>query len=316
MRCNKNSIQHHGHLFLFLLHDYRIGVPLPLKRAWAHKLSRDLISYLSPALLEALDVFLKLSNATLLQLAREHFAFLIGNTNALQLLIILQEESQVLEWDVIFSVSAKLALELGGILATGKSELVDLVLDAIRCVSHENGRRIHASRHLGSRALEGRQKDCVDERRFLILHLLCVLAALSEVRVLVDGTWNQAWNRRSLLPVGAENVWEARGKPRGRLGGAEMELADVIAVVKAECASYRVDRDPLGHTAHVLIECATDEVEVAEDECLLHVKPDGNNILNVLSGIPLDIVDFDLLVVHVFLVVGHHDHEGHVEHIL
>jgi len=133
---------------LFLLSHDGVRVTLPLQGTRAHVLGHNLLGDLGPALLEVLDVLLQLGDTNLLQLASHHLAFLIGSADAFQLLIILQEESQVLERHIHLGVAAQLAVHLGGFLATREGKLVDLVLDLVRCVAHEDGGAIDTSGHL------------------------------------------------------------------------------------------------------------------------------------------------------------------------
>ena len=102
----------------------------------------------------------------------------------------------------------------------------------------------------------------------------------------------------------------------GGLGSAEVELADVVAVVEAEGSSDGVDCDSLGHSAHILVESATDKVEVAEDEGLLHVETNCDNVHCVCLSVPLCVVNLDFLRVHEFLIVRQHDDQRALENIL
>ena len=52
----------------------------------------------------------------------------------------------------------------------------------------------------------------MDESGLLVLHLLGVLAALPEVRVLVDGAGDQTWYGGGLFWVRPEDVGEACGE--------------------------------------------------------------------------------------------------------
>ena len=194
-----------------------------------------------------------------------------------------------------------LALQLRCILATGERILVDLVLDAVWCVVHKNCRGVDTGGHLGAGTLKGGEKNGVDQCRLLVLHLLCMFTALAEVWVLVDGARNQARNGRDLLSVGAEDMRETGCESGGGLGRTEVKLANVVAVVESKGSPDLVDGDSLGHSAHVLVESTADEVEIAEDERLLHIEPNCNNVHRVCLCVPLGIVDLDLLGVHEFL---------------
>ena len=302
-------------LFLLFSHNW-VGIPLPLQRTAAHKLGHHVIVDLGPALLEALHVLLQLGDAALLDLTSQHLTLLVGDANVLEFIIVLQEESKVLEGHIDLRVTTLLAVELGSVTTTREGELVDLVLDLIRGVAHEDSGGVDTSGHLRARSLEGRQEDGVDERWLLVLHLLGVFSALPEVWVLVDGARNQAGDGRDLFEVVAEDMGETGCECRGRLGGAEVELADVVAVVESECASDLIDRDTFCHPANVFVECATDEVEITENKGLLHVESNGNDILHVFLGKALGVGNVDRCTVHILLVVRHHDHEGYVENIL
>lgn len=156
----------------------------------------------------------------------------------------------------------------------------------------------------------------MNERRLLILHLLGVLATLSEVGILINGTRNQTRNRGNLFPVRTKDLRKTGSESSRGLGGTEVEFSNVVAVGEAESASHLVDGDPLGHATDVLIESTANKVKVTEDECLLHVESNSNDIPCIGFGEALGIVDLDLRGVHVLLVVGHHDNERYVEDIL
>lgn len=313
-----------------------LGFPSPLQRSSAHKLVPNGIGHLGPPILEALDISLQFSNTFLLDFPCEHLARLVGHANPLELVVVFQEESEVLEGNVVLGVTAVLALQLCGVLATGEGVFVDLVLDAVWRVTHEDGRGVHAGRHLGAGTLQGGKENRVDQSGFLVLHLLCVLATLPEVRVLVDSARNQTGDRRNLLPVGTKNMRETGRKGSSRLSGAKMELPDIVAVIESKGPSYGVDCDPLGHPAHVFVKSAADKVEIAEDECFLRVKSNRDNIQGIGLCISLGIIDLDLLRVHEFLwhvrtsssllhvrvggradlIVCQHNHQRTVKHIL
>ena len=156
----------------------------------------------------------------------------------------------------------------------------------------------------------------MDQRGFLELHLLCVLSTLAKVRVLINGTRDQARDRLDFFLVRAEDVREAGGKRGGGLCCAEEVFTDIVAVVEAEGAPHGVDGDPLGHATDVLVEGAADKIQVAENEGLFRVEPDGNDVLDVCSGELARILHVDLLRMHQLFVVTHHDHQRDIEDIL
>jgi hypothetical protein len=95
-----------------------------------------------------------------------------------------------------------------------------------------------------------------------------------------------------------------------------MDLSDVGTVIKAKDCSRLVQSNVLRHATDVLVESAAHELPVAEDECLLWVETNGNDVLGVVRGVALDLLDRPLLAEQVLLVIGHHNHKRYVEHIL
>ena len=156
----------------------------------------------------------------------------------------------------------------------------------------------------------------MDEGGFLVFHLLGVFAALAEIGVLVYGAGDEAGYRPRLERVVAENLRERSREAGGGLNGAEVEFADVVAVIEAERCPDGIDGDAFRHAADVLVEGTRDIVEVGEDEGLGRIKADADDVFGVLGSKAFGVGDFDFGVVHVFLVVGEHDDEGNVENIL
>ena len=88
--------------------------------------SGQAFSRLGPHFLELGDERLDYIDASLLELAREHLALGVRYADALQLLVVLQEEAQVLERDVDLGVATQLAVLLDGVLPSREGVFVDL----------------------------------------------------------------------------------------------------------------------------------------------------------------------------------------------
>lgn len=68
---------------------------------------------------------------------------------------------------------------------------VDLLLDLVGLVGHEDTAVRVAGAHLGLGTLESREEFGVDEGGFLVLQLLGDIPSETEVWILVDCTWDQ-----------------------------------------------------------------------------------------------------------------------------
>lgn len=254
----------------------------------------DLVRHGLPPGLELRDVLLQVLNADLLDLAGHHFAGLVGLLDARELLVVLHEEGEVLEGDVGFGVAAQLALFLGGVLPAGEGEAVDFVLDLVRRVGQEDRRRVDARGHFRAGALERGQEDGVDDGWLLVLHFLRVVAALPEIRVLVDRARDQARDVAHAR-AGAEDVWEGCREGGCGLDGAEEKFTDVVAVVEPERAFNLVDGDPRRHARHVLVERPAHEREVGEDECFCGIEADRDDVLGVFHRESLAVFDLEFV---------------------
>jgi hypothetical protein len=291
-------------------------IPTPSQRSDAHELPPHLFRHPLPSLLKPLDVLLQIPNANSLQLPRQHLPLLVSVSDPLQLNVILHEEREILKRNVVLRPPAHLSLLLGRILTARKGVLVDLVFDLVGRVGEEDGGRVDRGGHLGTGALQRGEEYGVDERGFLVFHLLGVFAALAEIRVLVYRTRDQTRYRPRLERVVAEDVGEACRETGRGLGGTEVEFAYVVAVGEAEGGADGVDGDSFGHAADVFVEGARDVVEVGEDEGLGRVEADANDVFGVFGGVAFRVRDFEFRGVHVFFVIGEHYDEGNVEDVL
>lgn len=104
--------------------------------------------------------------------------------------------------------------------------LIDLALNLIRRVRHEDpGRRV-ACAHLRLRALQRWEELAVQEHRLGVLELLRNIARQPEVRVLIDRTGNEAGD------VGgcSEDLGEGVGEGGRGLDGGEVDFAYIVAM--------------------------------------------------------------------------------------
>lgn len=70
---------------------------IPLQRTHSHKLVQYFVGNLSAALLVGLDKLLKLHDALLLQFSRQQLSLCISHSNLFELVIVIREETQILE---------------------------------------------------------------------------------------------------------------------------------------------------------------------------------------------------------------------------
>jgi hypothetical protein len=113
-----------------------------------------------------------------------------------ELLIILEEEAQVLICNIDLRISSQPPMLFFRLLTTRESMLIDLILQLIRSIRHEDTRVDITGAHLGLRPLESREEFGMDERGLGILEFLSNVACQTEVRILVDGAGNETWDVR------------------------------------------------------------------------------------------------------------------------
>lgn len=105
-------------------------------------------------------------------------------------------------------------MKLSGVLTAGEG-FADFLLDLIICVAEKDARIGVAGRHFRFRAFKGREEDGMDDGRFHQANARSNVTALAEVRVLIDGTGNQARDLGNFLGIVAEDKGEACGKGGG-----------------------------------------------------------------------------------------------------
>ena len=76
------------------------------------------------------------------------------------------------------------------------------------------------------------------------------------------------------------------------------------------------DSDSAGDFDDVVIKCLAHIVEVGEDECFGHVETDGDDVLCVLAGELLDIVDCEVWSEEEFFVIGELDYKRDIKDVL
>lgn len=112
----------------------------------------------------------------------------------------------------------------------------------IWCVSHEDRTRINRGAHFGTWTLQGWEEFGMQQCRLGVAQLGSHVTADSEVRVLIDGAWNQAWNFGILLLIRAEDMREGCRKRSRGLNRHKVQLANVVTVTFAQST---VGRDPM-----------------------------------------------------------------------
>lgn len=128
-------------------------------------------------------------------------------------LVVLEKESKILVRNIHIGVTTQASVFFFCFLPARETVFVDFVLDLIRGIGHEDARVDIRCAHLGLGPLEGREELGMNQRRLRVLQFHGNVSGKTEVWILVDGTWNQAWN----IALCAEDVRERVRKCRGRL---------------------------------------------------------------------------------------------------
>ena len=96
----------------------------------------------------------------------------------------------------------------------------------------------------------------MDQRRLRVLQPARNIARLPEIRVLVDGAWNQTGH----VAAAAKDLRERVAERRRRLHADKVQLADVGAVVEPERRLGRVGGDAFADAHHVVVEWAAIDI--------------------------------------------------------
>lgn len=216
-------------------------------------------------------------NKLCLHLTRHELTSSILPTNTGQLLIILQEKGQILVGYVHFQVGPQLALQFCRFLSPRESILIDLGLDRLSRVCHVNGCVSGRCAHLATLPLERWEELGVDQCGLLEPHTGSHIPCHTEVRILINGTRDQAWQVHHTTEWDWESTWEGWGS----LDGGEGLSPDIVRVSEAEDASGLVvghqllDLENSGvHVGYV--------VQVREHEGLVGIEATGNDVLGIL----------------------------------
>mmetsp|Transcript_68938 Transcript_68938/g.166683 ORF Transcript_68938/g.166683 Transcript_68938/m.166683 type:complete len:219 (-) Transcript_68938:313-969(-) len=193
---------------------------------------------------------------------------------------------------------------------TREGVLVDLVLDLLRRIRAEDGRGLIGGAHLRVGTLQRGEELGVDQRGLAEAEARRHVSCHAEVRVLVDGARDEAGHGG----VAAEDVREGGRERRRRLHRREGVLADVDGVVEAEDALDLVVRGGLLYLEDVRVH-VPDVVEVGEDERLRDVEAARDDVLCVLEGEAVALLQLEVLPQEL-LVVGHLHHQHALEDVL
>lgn len=209
-----------------------------------HKVLDRFIGNLRSPFLEITNNLLQNLDTDLLNLASHHFTRLVCLYNIgsdtqsthlhiyiityimdpLKLVIIFKEEAQVLVCDIDFGITAIGTVFFNSSSTTRESIAIDLVLDLVSGISHEDGRRVNGSAHLGLRTLKSREETSVDQRWLGILETLSNITSETEIRILINSTGDQTGN----ILLATKDVRERIGEGRCSLNSNKVELANSI----------------------------------------------------------------------------------------
>lgn len=144
--------------------------------------------------------------------------------NSLKLIIIFKEEAQVLVCDINFRITTIGTMLFNSSTSSRESITIDLVLDLVGSISHENGRSINGSAHFGLGTLKSREETSMNQGWLGILETLSNITSETEVRILINSTRNQTGN----ILLATKDVRERIGEGRCSLNSNKVELANSI----------------------------------------------------------------------------------------
>ena len=246
-----------------------------------------------------------------------------------QLVIVLKEEAQVLVADVNIRIPAKLPVLFLCLTTTAEPVAVDLILNLIWGIAHVYARVDVRRAHLCLRTLQCREELRMQQGRLRVSQLVCDVTRQAKIWILVDRTWNEARN----VGLGAKDLWERIGKGRRRLDGAKVNLADVVTkktkdvplrmrqqkggarqkrygvekrnirVIETKRRFCLAEGDLAGDFRHVLVELATHEVIITENESLLKLEPDGDDVPRIFQCKLVRLLRFKLMLEQEFFVI-------------
>lgn len=229
-----------------------------------------------------------------------------------QPLVILQEESHPLIGYIDLAVSTQLSVLLHSCLTTGERVLVDLVFDLLGCVREKYRSVVVARRHLCLGALQRWEEGRMQQRRLGEAEPRRHVPSHTEIRILIDRARYQA------VYLGVpEDKGKRTGDRRCRLRRWEGNLADRIAVAKAEDALHLIKRYTSLYPNHVLIEgwIVAYVLQIGENKGLVGIEATRNNVSRVGIG-QFNGVFYLYVLPYGFLIVRQLYNQRNVEHIL
>lgn len=189
--------------------------------------------------------------------------------------------------------------------------LGNLCLDLLRCVGHKNSGAVVACGHFRVQPLKSREKFGVQDGWFLVANTWAHISSHSEVRVLINGVRNKAWN----VSTGAEDFWEGVRIARNALKGWVRDFTYVVRALKAEYSLNLVEGYMFLSYYEVLVEFS-DVLRVGEDERFIDVEATGDDVFCVFTSIPLGFFQGKLRAIQILLIVRHLYDDWHVKGVL
>mmetsp|Transcript_3736 Transcript_3736/g.9327 ORF Transcript_3736/g.9327 Transcript_3736/m.9327 type:complete len:359 (-) Transcript_3736:1020-2096(-) len=284
---------------------------LALEASGVHEGPDVLVSDLRTRVLMSLDDGLQHVHQLLLDLTRQQPPRGVVVADSLELLVVLHQIGQILVRDIHRQIGTEFSVLLNGRPAAREGVFVDLGLDLLRRVRHEDGTRHLRAGHLGLVALECGDESAVNEGGLVEAQPRGHVARHPEVGVLIYRLWDEAHDVFSI----AKHRWEAGRKCGSSLYSGECALADVVAFGEAEDATRLIVGDLLLNLQHQGVHCL-DIVQIREDEGLVLVKTDRQNVLGVLVRKALALLYGEVFLEQELLIVGQLDHQRHVEGVL
>lgn len=126
--------------------------------------------------------------------------------------------------DVDLGITSKAPMLFLCFPSTRKPMCVDLLLNLVGFIGHEDAAVGVAGAHLGLRPLESGEELRMDESRFLVLQFLRYVPSEAEIGILVDGAGDQAGD----VADRTEYMRETVGERRSGLDGRKVYFADVV----------------------------------------------------------------------------------------
>lgn len=121
----------------------------------------------------------------------------------------------------------------------------------------------------------------------------------SEVRILIDGSWNQALNVSFI----SKDMWERVRERWDSLHWWESKLSNIIRFIKSKNTLDLIKSDMLLYSQHIWVEILN-IFNITEDESLFCVKSKSDDILNIAYTHSNSVFKFKLFFVNIFFIIG------------